>query len=57
MKKIKCDKCGNLMQVKCAVRPKTAFKNCRLVDVTIGCKIICEKCKKEHVINFKFRKE
>lgn len=55
MNKIKCD-CGNLMQVKCAVRPKTDFKKCRLVDITTECRVACGKCGKEHKINFRFER-
>ena len=56
MKRIKCNQCGNVMQVDCRVRPKTEFRNCSLVDVTIGCRVVCEKCKKEHNVSFEFDK-
>lgn len=57
MQKVKCDKCGNLMQVKCAMRPKTTLKKCRFLDATAECRVICGKCEKVHTIRFTFRKE
>ena len=57
MQEVKCDKCGNIMQVKCAMRPKTTLKKCRLLDATAECRIICGKCEKVHTIRFTFKKE